>query len=93
MKQNLGASPFDTTYKNSCDYKTWVDFARMDGRFVYVPEMLVGHRIYAESATSLNLGEDIRKGEDLEILSSLWPRPIAKLVNKVYALSEKSNAL
>lgn len=93
VKQNLGASPFDTTYKNSCDYKTWVDFARMDGRFVYVPEMLVGHRIYAESATSLNLGEDIRKGEDLEILSSLWPRPIAKLVNKVYALSEKSNAL
>ena len=60
VKQNLGASPFDTTYKNSCDYKTWVDFARMDGRFVYVPEALVGHRIYAESATSLNLGEDIR---------------------------------
>lgn len=93
VKQNLGSSPFDTTYKNSCDYKTWVDFAHMDGRFVYIPEALVGHRIYAESATSLNLGEDIRKGEDLEILSSLWPRPIAKFVNKVYALSEKSNAL
>ena len=65
----------------------------MDGRFVYISKPLVGHRIYAESATSLNLGEDIRKGEDLEILSTLWPKPIAKLVNGVYALSEKSNAL
>ncbi len=93
MKGKLGPSPFDTTYKNSCDYKTWVDLARMDGRFVYLAEPLVGHRIYAESATSLNLGEDIRKGEDLEILSSLWPRPIARFVNRIYALSEKSNEL
>lgn len=93
VKPKLGLSPFDTTYKNSCDYKTWVDFASRDGRFVYVNQPLVGHRIYPESATSLNLGEDIRKGEDLEILSTLWPRPIAKLVNSVYALSEKSNAL
>lgn len=93
VKATLGPSPFDTTYKNSCDYKTWVDFAPMDGRFVYIPKHLVGHRIYAESATSLNLGEDIRKGEDLAILSTLWPKPIANLVNRVYALSEKSNAL
>lgn len=92
-KANLGSSPFDTTYKNSCDYKTWVDFARMSGRFVYVPERLLGHRIYAESATSLNLGENIRKGEDEEIMASLWPAPIAALVNRIYALSEKSNEL
>lgn len=93
VKNNVGPSPFDTTFKNSCDYKTWVDLAMVKGRFVYIPEPLVGHRIYAESATSLNLGEDIRKGEDFEILSSLWPKPIAKAVNRVYALSENSNNL
>lgn len=93
VKDNVGPSPFDTTYKNSCDYKTWVDLASRKGRFVYIPEPLMGHRIYAESATSLNLGENIRKGEDLEILSELWPRPIANMVNRIYALSEKSNEL
>ena len=33
-------------------------------------------RIYPESATTLNLSENIRKKEDFEILSTLWPRPI-----------------
>ncbi len=93
VKSVLGPSIFDTTYKNSCDYKTWVDLAFGEGRFVYIPRKLVGHRIYEESATSLNLADDIRKAEDAEILSMLWPRPIARLINAVYALSEKSNQL
>lgn len=33
------------------------------------------------------------QAEDLEILSSLWPAPVAKLIYKVYALGEKSNEL
>ncbi|WP_455135980.1 glycosyltransferase [Thermophilibacter sp.] len=93
VKQNLGSSPFDTTYKNSCDYKTWVDLAGKPGRFVYVPEQLMGHRIYAESATSRNLGENIRKSEDEEIMATLWPRPVARIINRAYAMSEKSNEL
>lgn len=91
--QNVGHSPFDTTFKNSCDYKTWVDLSDRSGRFVYVPRQLVGHRIYPESATSRNLGEDIRKGEDEKIMSLLWPRPVARLINRVYSLSERSNTL
>lgn len=93
VKCNLGSSIFDVTYKNSCDYKTFVDLALKKGRFVYVPKKLMGHRIYEESATSLNLAENIRKREDEEILSSLWPKPIARLINSLYAKSEKSNDL
>lgn len=93
VASNVGASPFDSTYKNSCDYKTWVDFSDKKGRFVYIPQTLVGHRIYPESSTSHNLEEDIRKGEDEEILSLLWPRTVARLINRVYSLSEKSNEL
>ena len=80
-------------YKNSCDYKTWVDRADAPGRFVYVPECLMGHRIYEESSTSKNLKDGTRPSGDLEILSSLWPAPVAKLIYKVYALGEKSNEL
>lgn len=92
-KCNLGKSVFDTRYKNSCDYKTFVDLAGKRGRFIYVPQKVMGHRIYEESATSLNLAENIRKKEDEEILATLWPAPIARCINAVYAKSEKSNDL
>lgn len=92
-KCNLGKSIFDTEYKNSCDYKTFVDLAGKDGKFIYIPIQAMGHRIYAESATTLNLAENIRKKEDEEILATLWPSPIAKCINTVYAMSEKSNEL
>lgn len=93
VKEKLGSSVFDESYKNSCDYKTWVNLAAGSGRFVYVPERLMGHRIYEESATSQNLKEGTRQAEDLEILSSLWPAPVANLIYRVYALGEKSNEL
>lgn len=93
VKEKLGDSIFDTTYKNSCDYKTWVDLAEKEGGFIYISKRLLLHRIYAESATTLNLSENIRKKEDLEILSTLWPRKIANVINNAYALSEKSNKI
>lgn len=93
VKSTLGDSIFNTVYRNSCDYKTWVEFAEKKGRFVYVPKRLILHRIYPESTTTLNLSENIRKSEDLEILSTLWPKPIARVINRVYAMSEKSNQI
>lgn len=92
-KEMLGPAVFDTRFRDSCDYMTWVNLANRPGRFLYVDEILLGHRIYEESATSRNLAENIRTGETLEILSQIWPRPIAKLVNIVYSKSEGLNAV
>lgn len=89
----LGPSIFDTHYVNSCDYKTYVELASQAGRFVFIPKLLMGHRIYEGSATTKNLSENIRKREDGEILATLWPKPIAAMVNNVYATSESSNEL
>ncbi|MBS4980633.1 MAG: glycosyltransferase [Lachnospiraceae bacterium] len=91
VKKNAGKSIFDTTFRNSCDYKTWVNLSRKKGGFAYIPKKLIAHRIYAESATTLNLSENIRQKEDYKILCELWPNCIAKMINKIYALSEKSN--
>ena len=90
-KLYAGDSIFDTNFINSCDYKTWCDLAKKQGRFIYIKEKLIGHRIYAESATSKNLSENIRKKEDQEILMQFWPKSVAKLINKIYSQSEKSN--
>ena len=47
----------------------------------------------SEGTTGLRINERFKGREDLEILSSLWPAPVAKLIYKVYALGEKSNEL
>ena len=91
VKKHAGISIFDTTYINSCDYKTFVDLANKRGAFVYIPEILMGHRIYEESATTRNIANGIRKREDEEIMALFWPRPIARLINRFYSSSEKSN--
>ncbi len=92
-KALVGDAPFDTKYINSCDYKTFADLSKLKGAFVYIPKQLVAHRIYPDSATTKNLSENIRQKEDFEILCDFWPKGIAKLVNKIYATSEKSNEI
>ena len=92
-KELLGPYPFDVTLRDSCDYLTWVNLSSRPGRFLYIPRALMGHRIYAESATSRNLSENIRTRETLEIMERIWPRPIARLINRVYARSESLNTL
>jgi hypothetical protein len=93
VKANAGENIFDTKYINSCDYETWVELASKNGAFIYSPEKLIGHRIYAGSATAKNISENIRNKEDFEILCNFWPRPIASIISKLYATSENSNQL
>jgi hypothetical protein len=52
----------------------------------------MGHRIYAESTTSEVLKDNGRTTEDYIILCKFWPKWIARLIQKAYANSEKSNA-
>ena len=92
-KEKLGNSIFDTSMKNSCDYITWVNIAFMEGQFFYIPKLLVGHRIYEESATTRNIADNSRRNEDLEIMCKLWPSFIAKIIHKIYIKSEDSNQL
>lgn len=93
IKSNAGENFFDNKYINSCDYKTWVNLSNKKGAFIYTSKQLLGHRIYPESATSLNITANIRQKEDFEILCEFWPKPIARLINKLYSTSENSNKL
>lgn len=90
-KEKVGQSPYLGKYKCSADYDTWEYLSKKKGKFIHIPKKLMAHRIYKESSTTLYLAENIRQKEDLEILSRFWPKPIAKLIYKVYSLSQKSN--
>jgi hypothetical protein len=88
-----GPRPFNEEFKNSCDYLTYIRLADVKGSFVYIPSMLMGHRISEDSTTTENLKNNIRQSEDLKIFEEFWPHWIAKLIYKVYSTSEKSNDL
>lgn len=92
-KEICGLSPFDSNYKSSSDYNTWSKLANVDGDFVYIPKLLIGHRIHKESTTTKTLENNIRQTEDAEILARYWSKPVAKLIYKIYSISEKSNSI
>lgn len=92
-KKLVGNSPFDTTMVCSYDYKTWINIASKKGRFVYIPNPLVGHRIHNESGTTENILNSSRRNDDRELITSLWPRPIGHAISKVYSRAENSNEL
>ncbi|MEG0408829.1 MAG: glycosyltransferase [Bacilli bacterium] len=92
-KDKMGKDIFDTTLKNSCDYLTWVLMAKSKGEFIYIPKQIVGHRIYPESATSLNIADSSRSKDDLQIMMMLWPRWLAKIIHHFYVKSEESNKI
>lgn len=82
---------FSTDLKCNIDWYAWERLSHMKGEFYYIHRPLMGHRIYSESTTSEVLKENGRTKEDYEILKKFWPTPIAKVIAKVYANSERSN--
>jgi glycosyltransferase involved in cell wall biosynthesis len=93
VRCNAGESIFNIKYSNSLDFRAWVDLSKKKGAFIYTSKKLMGHRIYPESTTTLNIASKIRQKEDFEILCEFWPKSIAKLINKLYSKSENSNNL
>lgn len=84
---------FICNFKCNVDWYTWELLSKEKGKFIYIPENLMGHRISEESTTTQIIKENIRTKEDLEMLKKFWPEPFAKLINKFYSKAEESNEL
>ena len=93
VKTKIPLPLFENNMKSNIDWQAWELLSRLDGSFVYVPERLMAHRIHEESTTSSLLVDNARQQEDLMVFEKFWPRWIARLIEKIYQLSEKSNDL
>lgn len=82
---------FANGYRVNMDWAAWIRKAQEPGSFVWVREPLMVHRIHAESGTSEGLSAGHREKEDLDTLSRLWPRPIARAIARTYAIAYASN--
>lgn len=82
---------FDDSYQINLDWATWIAASRCEGSFVWVREVLMGHRIHAMSETSAAITDGRRQAEDLRVMCSMWPAPIARLIVKTYGIAYASN--
>lgn len=82
---------FKNKLKSNVDWEAWEVLSKIKGNFIYIDEKLIGHRIHEESTTSKIIGDNIRTQEDYEMFKKFWPSCIAKLINRLYRISEKNN--
>lgn len=90
VKGNLPATIFETKFSSNVDWMAWEQLSRREGRFLYIPQTLMGHRIYVESTTVQMINNDgARTREDYEMLKKFWPVPVAKAICRLYAQSQR----
>lgn len=82
---------FANDFKSNVDWYAWEQLTRVKGRFVFVPKQLMMHRVHEDSTTTEIIRDNIRGQEDYLMFTKFWPKWIAKLINKLYGNSEKSN--
>lgn len=92
-KNKVPEKPFSNQFLYAIDWKAWVDLACVDGDFIYCPQQLMAHRIWADSLTSFSIENGIRSKENLKILCGLWPAKFAKFINSFYSQAETSNKI
>ena len=78
---------FSSDYKINLDWDAWYRLSIMNGKFVFVNEILMLHRIHEESETTIGINSNQRKNEDMAMFKRLWPRPIANALAFFYKKS------
>ncbi len=91
--QNIKQPLFENHFICCEDWEAWEKLSRVKGDFIYVPKPLMYHRIHEDSTTTKTLERGGRIIENYAMFCKFWPRSIAKIINKIYTKSEKSNEL
>jgi glycosyltransferase involved in cell wall biosynthesis len=85
-RHKLGGFAFSTDLQSNLDWLAWLTLIERGEAFAYAPERLVARRYNAETATSRLLVSGRRQEEDGLMFERLWPRPVAGLLKRAYAM-------
>ena len=83
-REKTGPFYFQDSFHVNMDWDAWVRISALSGRLVWIPKLLVTHRIHEHSQTNKHLQTRIRKQEDITMFERLWPGPIARLLGNIY---------
>lgn len=92
VQKNVPKRKFDIDMKCDIDWYAWEKLSKRKGRFIYISNKSMGHRIDETTTTTKIINEGLRTKEDLEIYKKFWPGIIAELLNKFYKKSEENNS-
>jgi len=90
--QNIGSFKFSEEYHYNMDWDAWLRLAKMQGRFIYVKDKLMIHRLHNDSQTSIQIRNKNRLEEEERIFRTIWGRHIARLLMKIYKFSSVLNS-
>jgi hypothetical protein len=91
--KNVKRPIFQDGFRSCEDWEAWEKLSGLKGKFIYINEPLMCHRIHEESATTAIIHDNARVQENYTMYCKFWPKPIAKLINHFYTKSEKSNEI
>lgn len=92
-RENLPEVVFSTGFRSNEDWEAWEKLSRLKGDFIYDKNIMMYHRIHEDSETSAIIQDNGRSMEDMQLYSKFWPKPIAKILVRLYASGQKSNEL
>lgn len=90
-RSNLPDPLFLDNMRCDLDWEAWERFSRLEGDYVYIPAVLMRHRIHEGSETTALIRDDTRASEDLTMFRKFWPEPFARLIARMYSTSMDSN--
>lgn len=90
--EKLKGFTFSQELKTSLDWFAWYTISQhYPGRFTYISDKLMHHRIHDESETTATIADKTRTKEDLFMYELLWPKWVARQLIKLYEKSQVSN--
>ena len=93
VRDHLTEPVFENNMRSNIDWQAWEKLSRQKGEFVYIPQVLMKHRIHEGSATSELIGQKGRRAEDIFMYRKFWPKRIAMFIEHFYQKGEESNSL
>lgn len=90
-KEALDDFAFSADFQCALDWMAWYELARRDGAFIYINKNLIQHRIHAESATTYQLKNGLRRQEEQQLFEIMWGKRLAKLLMRFYTLGHRDN--
>jgi len=91
MKEQERDELFHKHFRSNLDWETWEWLSKSEGSFIFIPKILMSHRIHEDSETTATIRDNERGGEDYEMFCKFWPRWISWLITRAYSTSENSN--
>jgi len=87
-KEQLGKFEFSPEFHINLDWDAWWRLASGDGVFVFIPKILILHRIHDDAETTKAKKDNRRYIEDRMMLEKIWKyKLIARIIHFFYRLS------